>query len=159
MSEALAPRPKRRKTSDTLGDAPAAKGTAGAASEVSLRRKTSSQPGAAPSAERLDAPQPPKRITAQILQKYPDMEWISSHVDPDSIIWSSHPDVIAPDVVHVPGLNCAAEQDCANTWFVQDPVPSSATCAPSDESSALLGAAAALIDSADGILIVAGTFP
>jgi len=48
-----------------------------------------------------------------------DVQWIVSHLQPDKIIWSSHPDILPPSLGYQP-----KESNVANTFFVSSPQPS-----------------------------------
>lgn len=96
----------------------------------------------------------PVLVTPDLLARFPDLEWIVSHVDPTAVIWSSRPDVLPADISGFPGLS-SSEQNCANTWFIQDPTPSNQNPV-GDTTKSALDAASACIASADALLIVAG---
>eukprot|EP01122_Echinamoeba_exundans_P008142 TRINITY_DN2650_c0_g1_i1.p1 TRINITY_DN2650_c0_g1~~TRINITY_DN2650_c0_g1_i1.p1 ORF type:complete len:302 (+),score=44.08 TRINITY_DN2650_c0_g1_i1:24-929(+) len=158
-----APSPKRRKIKANPDDAdqPVAPGPL---LPVTIHAKLEDEDGTSPkprrrksesgSTRKVTAPKLPASITEELLEKHPDLEWIVSHVDPNAIIWSSKPEIVPPHLKDIPGLS-STDQNCANTWFIQDPTPSQQ--ADIDAAfQASLDAAAASISAADAVLFVAG---
>eukprot|EP01130_Rhizamoeba_saxonica_P016762 TRINITY_DN7812_c0_g1_i1.p1 TRINITY_DN7812_c0_g1~~TRINITY_DN7812_c0_g1_i1.p1 ORF type:complete len:427 (+),score=85.17 TRINITY_DN7812_c0_g1_i1:95-1282(+) len=95
----------------------------------------------------------------EVLPFHPDLlgiyseagvEWMTSHVQPDKIIWTSHPRLLKPNI----DMDLFKHNDVVNTWFVD-------SAQPSIEGSQVnwipqIEKASEIIAKSNAILIVAG---
>jgi hypothetical protein len=161
MSEAPSPKRRKIKADTDHSDQPIAPGPL---LPVTIHAKLEEQDSTSPkprrrkseSSRKISPPKLPASISAELIEQHPDLEWIVSHVDPNAIIWSSKPDIVPPHLNNIPGLS-SADQNCANTWFIQDPTPSQQRDMDA-AFQASLDAAAASIAAADAVLFVAGQY-
>jgi len=85
----------------------------------------------------------------QIEKEEPELEWISSHLDSEKIIWSSNPEIIPPSLGYQP-----LKDSVINTFLVQQPQKSTTVEMQSWVES--IGKAAKIIEECQALLVIAG---